>query len=658
MINYEQELDKDQLAAVMSNARRILCVANAGSGKTRTVTYRVAHLLEQGAGESQIMMLTFTKKAAQEMTDRICKLLGKARVNIESGTFHSVGWAYVKSYPEISGVARDTVIAGEGDANDIMNKARSLAIADRATDKYEGVQLEWSKMPKASRLRGVYSKSRNTEKPVLEIIGLAVDEMENIETDGQREAVTAFIMDCINYYESCKQDCKSVDFDDVMILWDKMLMDEGFRGRLQRSVPYIFVDEYQDINPVQARIIKHLVGEDSYLMAVGDDAQCIYGFRGSDISFIRNFMSEFDGAVQYPIRYNYRSTKDVVDVALDVINRSPDYIKNKKQMYSVSEDRAEVRFRVFDYEKEQAEYIARTCKAWITQNHILPSRIAILVRNNRQSNVIDAVFRQYGVPLSVECGIPFYERAHVRRTMNFLKFIMNPQDDVSFLALMNMLPGVGDKTVQKYFGLFSGNGFDFGKLSEFKFPKKSEQSGPVLVKTILSARDALENGDGPKRILEIVQNGWMDNWVDKEYGMTETPKERENRHGDLSFMKEIAKDYTSLADFLSDAALDPAQSDDKKDEPKVRVMTMHKAKGLEFDFVFLAGVSEGIIPCTRQYEDDSLEDDRRLLYVAVTRAAKLLTVCSSMYSVGNERLMRPSSFLDGSNWSFPKRMGR
>lgn len=653
MINYEKELDDNQLAAVMSNDRRILCVANAGSGKTRTVTYRVARLLEMGVDESQIMMLTFTNKAASEMKNRICKLLDVPNVRIVSGTFHSVGFQYIRQNPYVARIHRNTTIVDASDAKDIMKMVRSKVIAAMSSKKdsdYDNESVDWNHMPNASAIAGVWSYARNTQSDIEDCIENMIncDDMDD-DTYG---AMPGFIRCVIDAYESEKSIQRCIDFDDVLLMWDHMLDDVSFRQRVYRDTPYIFVDEYQDINAVQASIIRKLAGQDSFLTAVGDDAQCIYGFRGSEIRYIRDFVNEYSGAVVYPISYNYRSLPHVIDLALNVINRSPDYRSSAKRMLPVRKGDVRTRCFSFDTERNQATYIANECKKAMLSG-IPCNEIAVLLRNNRQAKMIEMVLRKHDLPVSVECGIGFYDRSHIRKVLHYFRFLFAPANQVAFYSLIDMLPGVGPKTATKFYDQFRDSGYDFNVFADLSYPKKSKDYQNGFTKAMIEGARlmACEGCDTLKSLISLFRTCCLDSWIEITYANDESENERKSRYVDLQLLEDMVTEFHDVADFLTNASL-VAEDTDKK-VTGIRLMTMHKSKGLEFQKVFLPYMSQGMLPSAkalRGYDESAIEDERRLLYVAVTRAMDELDILYTRCMIGSDKSCSPTMFLDSSLW--------
>lgn len=645
-INFERDLDRDQLAAVMSDGDRILCVANAGSGKTRTMTYRVARLIAEGVAPGSILMLTFTNKAAREMTERIGRILGGNTSGLTSGTFHSVAIRYMRQHPYAAGVDPRFTVLCESDSKDLMNFCRMRAIADY---KEERGDVKWDHMPGPGTICGLWGYCRNTgidlDAHLLDI-GLS-----GLVDDGLVEFVREFVLYTVDLYEREKKRQALCDFDDALAAWDRMLDSEGVRGLIRQEKPYVFVDEYQDINYVQASIIRKLCGPGSKLMAVGDDAQCIYGFRGSDIRYIRSFKSVYQGARVYPIRYNYRSLGGVVDYALEVINRSPDYCESPKEMLSVRDGNVELGMYRFLDDMAQAGAIASMAYRYIRDKGVPPEQIAVLLRNNHISGYIEQAFGWLRIPVSMECGVPFYERPHVRMVVHFLRFLSNPSNQVSFFAMVGTLRGVGQQTVRKFFQLFETEGFGLDAFLGLPFPKRSREAADVMCRSIQKGAALLEQG-GPDMVMRLIacfREGYVDDWV-----RTAFPKDDERavrrRLADLDTMQEFARGSACLEDFLSDA-IGSMESPNTDCTGRVRIMTMHKAKGLEFSRVFLPYVSDGIIPCKRNLEDNgSLEEERRLAYVAVTRARDGLVLSFCEHTASVQGMCMPSRLFPNKGW--------
>lgn len=610
----KQELDGDQFAAVTAPLGNMLCVANAGSGKTRVLTYRIAHLIAEGEPEDSFLMLTFTVKAAREMMDRIKGLLGKNNISITGGTFHSIANTFIKKFYKELGYDKKTSILDATDSKDLMGLAREhyCAFANIPTRGF----------PTATEINSAYSLCRNTGLDFTAYMNGKEESnrrkslAENL-TDIQIDAVLGIVKE----YEQRKRDLDKVDFDDLLLGFDKLLDAPRVQKYVRDHYPNVFVDEYQDINVVQDSIIRKLTKETQRLTAVGDDAQCIYGFRGSEVPFIRSFVNSFPGAAIYPIRNNYRSSDKIVDLALAVINESKE--SSQKEMIATKSSNVVPTYRKFQSEKEQADYIVSK----VREEHEKGApydEMAVLVRMNRLPRPIEVALTNARIPVSMDCGVPFYSRTHIRTVVNFMKVLENPKDELAFWNLVGTTDGVGPKTAQKLFNQFEKKDFDLAMLSSLSVPKKSSPSFITLSNALLSARKFLDQSSASgeaggssqmQKLLDHIMKEWCKDWMRKEY-KTDNLK---GRKGDISTLREALADYDSMDDFLDNIALAGNEAE-KGPEGKVRITTIHRAKGLEWDVVFLPYLADDILPYS--FQQDALEEERRLCYVAITRGRK------------------------------------
>ena len=604
----KRDLDEDQFAAVTAPMGSMLCIANAGSGKTRVLTYRIANQIENGEPENSFIMLTFTVKAANEMMTRIKDLLGKDKLGILGGTFHSVALRFIRQAPQLAGLDDRPTVLDDKDSGDILGVVRELYCADQ--------DIERKKFPRKEAIASAYSYCRNT--------GMSLHEYmeKSSRLDGASEEN---IQAVIEGYEYRKRASNSIDFDDILILFDRMLDDSSFAARIHRQHPNIFVDEFQDINCVQASIVRKLAAGASRLTAVGDDAQCIYGFRGSEISFIRSFVETYPGAKIYPIRTNYRSVSEVVDLALSVINQSPDYAKKPKEMRSVTNSGLLPTYKVFGVESQQADYIVERVKD--ARSRGTPyGEMAVLCRMNMLAKSIEAALTNAGIPVDMECGISFYERAHIRPVLDYLKLLYSPCNELAFWNLFELVDGVGPKRVRAIFDSFrEKHQCDIEDLAKLSIPKKAGDDFQKLSCALQEGKAFLDSSPEENEEASVLQRLckiFLDGFFYEKMRVRYSDEERVERMPDFDILLTALKSYNSLDEFLENVALE-AKKDDAEKEDSVHILSIHKAKGLEWDKVFLPFFNQGILPL-----GDDLEEERRLCYVAITRARKELDMSS------------------------------
>lgn len=605
-----EELDDDQYAAVTAPLGNMLCIANAGSGKTRVLTYRIAYLIAKGEPEESFLMLTFTCKAAREMMERIQDLLGKSKSSITGGTFHSVANIFVKRFHKDLGFARKPTILDDRDSKDLMGLAREYYCA------FSNISAK--DLPKAADIASRYSLCRNTGKDFAVSLKEKPMKCSGKDEDDSRNASPKAILGVVQEYEKRKKALDKVDFDDLLIYFDQALDLPVVQKYVQKKYPNVFVDEYQDINVVQASIIRKLTQNTHRLTAVGDDAQCIYGFRGSDVSFIRSFDTSFPDAHIYPIRNNYRSSDKIVDLALAVINESPE--SSDKEMIPTKHSKVIPSYKFFISEKEQADYIVSEVKKAHARG-IPYEEMAILVRMNRLPRPIEVALTSAKIPVSMDCGIPFFNRDHIRTIVNFMKVLINPRDELAFWSLVSTTDGVGPKTAQKIFKQFEERCFCLSFLSMLKVPKRSAASFVSLANALLKAQ-AFLNRENPEKdeknsemqqLLDVIMKEWAEDWMYVKYGGDGSLR---NREADIKTLRAALGDYEMVDDFLENVSL-AGNDAGRGPQGKVRITTIHRAKGLEWDIVFLPYLGDKILPYT--FDKEVLEEERRLCYVAITR---------------------------------------
>ncbi len=608
-------LDDDQRAAVTAPLSNILCIANAGSGKTRVLVHRIAYWILMGQPEDSFMMLTFTNKAANEMMDRTKALLDKETVKILGGTFHSVAVKLLRKYGGAIGIRQKFQILDSTDAAGLMGVCREKLCAD--------YKLSRKDFPPKEELARFYSYCRNC---------CISPEEHNERTLMFTDDDLRLIFDeLIPSYEARKEAMGALDFDDLLVYFNRLLDHPGILRLIHTSYPNVFVDEYQDINALQNQIIHKLAQEVNHLTVVGDEAQCIYGFRGSEVAFIQAFKDDYGDAGVFPIRNNYRSVDGVVDLALSVINRSPDYEEHKKVMIATSTSPVKPKLVCVNDDFRQNDYI---------YNEIIRARsagihygeMAILFRTGFLARGVEADLVSRGIPVTITCGISFYERLHVRAVLDFLKFLDNPTNEIAFWNLFETIDGIGPKTAQKMFQAFGKEGCDFEELYKLKVPAKANNGMNAMLSAIKTGRAQPAISDQ------------IDVFMCKYYRdaiMRIFPEDFKKRLEDLKILRRTVEHFDSLEDFLENIALSSAEESGLGD--KVLITTVHKAKGLEWDKVFLPYMNDGIFP---HYKCEEVEEERRLLYVAITRARKELSMIEVSFSSRlPDSCMGPSPFL-------------
>jgi len=661
MINFEDELNDEQLAAVTAPDGPALVLAGAGSGKTRTLTHRVAYLiLKRGVDPREILLLTFTNKAAREMLERVLDLAPSRYPPSWAGTFHSIGGRILRSHGEKVGLAPNYTILDTGDSESLFNTTVKELDKDFSKNKDN---------PKAKVLLNTISYARNTQQPLHALIKDRYPWFNALP-----EKVDLFA----ERYEAKKREMQVVDYDDLLTLWLKLLKEhEDVRLLYQNKFKHILVDEYQDTNTIQSEIID-LIGAHHNIMAVGDDAQCIYTWRGANFENIHAFPDRHPGTTIYKIVRNYRSTPEILNFANSVLRAQPASAGYEKELIA---DRPS---SMLPYvvpamdSRQQAQFLINRIQGLYDEGLKL-SDIAILYRAHYQALDTQLEFSRKGIPFVITSGLKFFEQAHVRDFVAQLRFVSNPNDLQALERILCLLPKVGPATVRKILRLANKHVAAAQKENArntdglFKTAQADERLVHALSKadTISAApadaREDLEqlvislkeldnlirtNNDehnqithSPAQIIEHAVDGWYCDFIRNVY------TDWERRQEDLESLVGFAQRYETIAELLAQLVLLNAEtsnnSTDLSDDTAVRMTTIHQAKGLEYKVVFIIGCADDLFPLKRAIEEGDLEEERRLFYVAVTRAKDELYLCYPIINNGRGGAIRlnPSRFL-------------
>lgn len=591
-------LDFDQVRAVNAPLKNNLVVANAGSGKTRVLTYRVKYLIEKNVSPSSIVLLTFTNKAASEMVNRVKNLLN-FNMNILAGTFHHVAVVFLRRYGTEIGIPRNFTVLPTEEAKDLMFLARQSFIA-----KNPGIDKK--KVPDKSVLLFLNSESIN----------------KNIELE-KLSLIKGFCNDSINYiqtiilgYKERKEYLDALDFDDLIVRFAELLENEHVKPKINRIYKHILVDEYQDINWIQNRIIENLNGSDM-LYAVGDGEQAIYGFRGSDNGFIRNFEESHPGCDIYKIRFNYRSQAEIVKLAEDSINNND--LPSKKEMIPFLLPGEKPHVVKSMNEDDQGKHIAKKIMQFKSEG-IPYSEMAILLRTNSLTKSLEVALTLAGIPHKVVGGLSFFERAQTRDMLAFLRFITNPKDEVAFSRLLNLFEGLGAKSIEKIYNHLKINGYDLYSLDPIKVKVKLTTPAYEGLKSFYESLVAALDFEDIESQLSSFTRTFYNKYLLHKYD------DSFERKKDVEILILSSKEYTDAETFLNEMALevDKEMTDNEETVDEVSLLTVHKSKGLEWDVVFMPYVVDSIFPLHKCIIEGTIEEERRLFYVAITRARKHL----------------------------------
>lgn len=613
-------LDDEQLEATMSRLTNVLVRANAGAGKTRVLTSRVAYLLANGVREDQIMLLTFTNKASKEMISRVKLLLGKQHVNLLSGTFHHISTVFLRKYAEQLGYSKQFTVIDPDDAKSLINSILKEYLTEQKMDKKE--------LPDKKEIYQWHSQSINQGIPIdLILPSQELMHLNHIETVLER-------------YEKKKKLINTMDFDDLLVYFTEILKKNSIRREIVQRFQYVLVDEYQDINHLQHEIVELLNYGVNHLFVVGDVQQAIYRWRGSNDLFMANFHREHDDVEDHYITNNYRSDGEILRLAEYVINRGgDDQQKTKIVPVLPSVNKPILHESYNDY--EQANYLVEKIRE-VHQTGIPYHEIAILLRSNYLVRMVEWGLRQNNIPYKVIAGYSFFERKHIKDILAFLRLLANNKDESALMRIASLYPGMGEKTVERLVAHYREKQYDFISLHETKLTSRALTSVQELESLLLLLKGSLHRPI--KEIIHSLLTKFYLRYLKEEVN---DDKDLRLREKDISDLLTISETYKDLSSFLSDVLLDDTKTEEKTEKDQVIVTTVHQAKGLEWDCVMLPYMNEGIFPSGKRDEIDGLTEERRLLYVAITRARKKLFMSYIDQSTITQKTMFASQFLDG-----------
>ena len=632
-IDFRAELNDEQYAAVTAPEGPALVLAGAGSGKTRTLTYRVAYLLEQGVHPGNILLLTFTNKAAREMLARVEDLTGVQRRAFWGGTFHSIGQRMLRMHGEPIGIQNNYTILDQSDAESLM------ADVIRGED---ALFLKDKNNPKAKVIANAISLARNTCQ--------SIEDSVNQFTPYFHEYIPEFEK-FFQAYTERKKIQQVADYDDLLVYWLEILKtQEQVATYYQDRFQHILVDEYQDTNMIQAQIIDS-IGSRNQIMAVGDDAQSIYSWRGANYENILLFPENHEGTEMYRIETNYRSTPEILNFANDIINQFDAGHGFHKELRAVREPHLQPMMIQAMDGREEASIVIRRIQALLEEGRSL-SDITVLYRAHYQAVDLQMELTRQHLPFQITSGVQFFEQAHIKDLVAQVKFAYNPNDSRAFHRFCGLLPKVGEKTAEKIFQTSFAEAQTTGEhIADMfltknviaKVPKGARDHWESLATTIQSVVKAAAS-ESPSDVVALAVEGWYSDFIKTLY-----PNYLQ-RMDDLQSLIGFAQRFTDLQELLSQLVLmnsETSQTSIDPDEDQLRLTTVHQAKGLEFPVVFLLGCSEGLFPLKRAIDRGDLDEERRLFYVAVTRAMDELYMTSPRMTQfgGNTNFMNPSRFI-------------
>ncbi len=645
-IDYEKELNEEQFRAVSSAPGKALVIAGAGSGKTRTLTYRVSWLLDRGEDARNILLLTFTNKAAREMVERVRSLVTGDVSDLWAGTFHSICNRILRRHADEIGFTKSFSILDRDDQKSLMN---AVVVACNIDTKQR-------RFPKADVLISMFSLMSNTGAGLRDVLDSKYPYFADREDELKKVR---------DGYVKKKRDTNSLDFDDILVMAVELFKEHPeVLGIYRKRFRNILVDEYQDTNSVQSELIDLLSGESNSLMAVGDDSQSIYSWRGAEVDHILNFQKRYPESVVHTIETNYRSVPEILDLSNAAISKnSMRYEKNLRS--SRAEVGAKPALVAVEDPSAQAMFVAQRMLE-LREEGIELSEMAVLYRAHFQSMEIQMELTRRGIPFAITSGLRFFEQAHIKDVAAFLRFVTNRKDEVSFKRMVELLPGCGPGSSEKVWQKWLrdpafGNPEPPEKWSDifldYPVPKKAAKHWQQLCYTLdeLNPKGTFST---PSEMIFSVLEGVYDDYL------KETFDNYELRRADIEQLIQYGTTFEDVLEFLAQLSLmsttdgEPTGDKAEQDDDKVTLSSIHQAKGLEWKVVFLIWLVDGQFPNGRILEADdeaAFEEERRLFYVALTRAKDELYLSYPMMnpkSYTGDILCRPSRFLN----DFPKEM--
>lgn len=627
-MNSTEGLNDAQKSAVLSTAGPLLILAGAGSGKTKTLTHRIAHLLaNEHVWPNEILAVTFTNKAAKEMRERLAHLTGQRNTRGYMpwmGTFHGICVRLLRQDGPSIGIQPNFVIYDEDDRQGLIKQAmKELSIS--------GDQI----------------KPRS--------VSAAISSAKNELIDPEEYAAHArypnqqAIARIYERYERLRDTAGALDFDDLLIETVRLLRDSPeTRHRYQQQFKHILIDEYQDTNAAQYAIVKYLVNEQKNICVVGDDWQSIYSWRGADFKNILNFERDFPGALVVKLEQNYRSTESILKAAHNVISKNVE--RTDKTLWTDAGAGSPVEVQAVYDEAEEAFTVASRISAQVSIGAREHGDFAVLYRTNAQSFAFERAFLQHHIPYQLVGGVRFYDRKEIKDIIAYLRLLYQPNDRMSFSRIVNIpTRGVGTTSFERFIGWQANSGMDIisalvNSAHTSSLTPRAKSALTQFGEQLRMVQALVESGAGPSEVIERL----IELTAYREYILDGTPQ-AEDREANLGVLISDAKSFTTLPDFLEEVAL-MSSVDTESDESKVTLMTLHAAKGLEFPVVFMVGMEDGLFPSSRALEEGprQLEEERRLCYVGMTRAREELhlSYAQSRLQFGQRSYGSPSRFLD------------
>ncbi len=587
-------LSNQQKRIVFSNHPVQMVIAGPGSGKTYVLTQKVIHILKQGVSENEIILLTFTNKASKNMLNRIEKCLGY-RPGILGGTFHHIANKFLRENAHFIGYKKNYSIIDERDSVDLLKRV----LNDHFHDVGDAI-------PKPRVLHKIISYCKNSKTSISSYL--------EANLKGYMDQ-SYLINEIMKKYDDRKKLFNMMDFDDLLIYFNTLLSNKNFRCSFQNKFTHIFVDEFQDTNRIQFDIVLKMHKNGNNLFVVGDDCQSIYAFRAADVRNMLNFKKWFNNAKFFYLTENYRSSKAIISLVNEIIaNNVNKFEKNLKSVSSLGFKQP--RLNLFNDLASEANYVADKIEGMIKRNCVLPSEIAVLYRSNYQSAHIEMELLKRGIKYVKFGGLKFFEQSHIKDVLAFLKVCNNMDDEIAWLRILKLFDGIGDMTASAVFSRISGLDDAHRALSKINDSKLNQIRELIKLSINKSPADAIG----------IFLDEFYKQYIKKKYGDS-----YDERIEDIEQLLSIASEYDLVDKFISDSLLDANLVDVNEPNSRIILSTIHQAKGLEWDNVFIVGLVQGAFPTKHSLHSvEKLEEERRLFYVACSRARTVIELCAPL----------------------------
>jgi DNA helicase-2/ATP-dependent DNA helicase PcrA len=638
LTRYREELNAEQFRVVTAKPGAALVVAGAGTGKTRAITYRVAYLIEQGVSPQRILLATFTNRAAREMLRRVETLTGSQNVHrVWGGTFHRIANLILRRHAVSIGYDSNYSILDAEDARDFIN-----VCIDEA-----GIDTKAKRFPKPEVVQDIISYANNTDQPIDEVVVKRYPYFEMLTEQVRR----------VDYiFQDRKRERNVMDYDDLLLNWKRLLIEKPeIAAVFAEQFQHILVDEYQDTNKLQAEIIDLLAVKHRNVMVVGDDAQSIFAWRGAEFTNIYEFPDRYPEAVTYKLEINYRSTPEILGLANVSIAVNRKQFPKMLQAVKKSKDFKPALVPCSNVEQQSAFIASRILE--LRDEGTSLEEIAVLYRSHYHSLELQLELTRRNIPYRIQSGVRFFEQAHIKDVISYLRIIVNPRDELAWKRILKMIPSVGNATANKIYEslAYAENPFALVKKDDFQYKPRSANNWQAFINLLETLTTDANRNNPTKQIEIILSNGY-------EQHLQETYENAEARLEDLRQLALYAAKYDSTESFLSELALLSTERFNSpqtiagedvvmggEEDELLTLTSVHQAKGLEWKAVFLIWAAEGKFPSPRSLKEiDSEEEERRLWYVALTRAKDELYLTYPLLITDYNRqtiLQKPSRFI-------------